>query len=97
MQILTGTANIFQHYDPPQYMWTGHGAREVTKVITFSDPFGAPPGVVASISALDGSNQANMRVAVECVGISATQFTAKVTTWFDTKLALVNITWVAIG
>lgn len=94
MTIAIGTDNVFVDY-PNGPMWTGNGPRQATKNIQFKVPFSCPPQVVAAISLLDASNQANTRVNVECQSITTTGFKAVVKTWADTKLAAVSIAWTA--
>jgi hypothetical protein len=94
MTIAIGTENVFVDY-PNGPMWTGNGPRQSTKAIKFKYPFTCKPQVVAAISLLDASNQANTRVSVECQAVTTNGFTAVVKTWADTKLAAVSIAWTA--
>lgn len=95
MTTRVGSLIVFSQY-PSGTMWTGSGPRSVTKAVPFpTGSFGSAPQVMAAISSLDSSNQANLRVTVSVQSVTATGFTVKVDTWADTKLAQVGVSWVA--
>jgi hypothetical protein len=90
-----GTKTLFWHY-PNQYMWTGNGNRQYVDFIVFDQPFNGTPKVIAAISGLDGSNQANLRVNVRVDWTTPWFFRVVCDTWADTKLAMVSIAWTAV-
>ncbi|KMW58494.1 hypothetical protein AIOL_003469 [Candidatus Rhodobacter oscarellae] len=46
IRIALGHETIFEHINPDDYMWTGHGSRSVEKLVTFDQPFERPPQVI---------------------------------------------------
>lgn len=58
-------------------------------------PFGASPVVVAWIDGISCSSSANYRASIEINNIGTTQFTLRITSWADTKLELLNVSWFA--
>ena len=94
MPTQTGTTSVFGQY-PNGYMWTGNGSREVVKFISFSPPFSGTPRVSAALPMIDGSHQANLRVAVTVSDVTDHGFNVRVSTWADTKLAAASVSWVA--
>ncbi len=92
----SGKVEVFSHY-PNGYMWTGNGPREIDAVIQFQAGFRRDPVVQASISALDSGNVANTRVDVNVISVTTQNFVVRVTTWADTKLATIHVSWMAIG
>ena len=92
----SGKVEVFSHF-PSGYMWTGVGPREIDAVIPFQAGFRRDPVVQASIAALDSGNVANTRVDVNVVSVTRENFVVRVTTWADTKLATVHVSWTAIG
>lgn len=92
----SGKVEVFNHY-PNGYMWTGTGPREIDAVIQFQAGFRREPVVQASIAALDSGNIANTRVDVNIIAVTRDNFVVRVTTWADTKLATVHVSWTATG
>lgn len=95
MAVLTGSVGVFSHY-PNGYMWTGSGEREVVKYVSFKTPFNGKPSVSAALAMVDGSNAANLRVNLTVQDVTNDGFNVRVSTWADTKLAAVSISWIAV-
>jgi hypothetical protein len=53
------------------------------------------PTVALSLSGLDASKDANLRVGLEALNMTGEGFDLRVTTWADTELYMVNVSWVA--
>jgi hypothetical protein len=65
--------------------------------VAFNQAFSAPPVVHVGIVGLDASEDANLRVRVRAVDITATGFVVEAETWLNTRLWSVEISWLAIG
>jgi hypothetical protein len=79
--------------------WTlGAGAGDrsfVSPDIPFDPPFGTPPHVAVAISGVDAAQSANLRLFVETSDVEAGEFNIVVSTWDDTLVFGVRITWIA--
>ena len=65
--------------------------------IVFERAFVTPPVVQVAISALDASNEANLRVRVRAANVTTRGFVIEVETWFNSKVWAVDVSWLAIG
>lgn len=72
-------------------------ARRYDLAVAFERPFATPPVVQVAITALDTSNEANLRVRVRAVGVTMQGFVVEVETWFNSKVWAVDVSWLAIG
>ncbi|GMH37818.1 hypothetical protein BSKO_05691 [Bryopsis sp. KO-2023] len=81
----------------PVRPWTAKetAERERLVAIKFKHPFASPPLVTASISALDSSKRANVRIGLTVEDLTEEGFTLKVGTWCDTWVYWVQATWTA--
>lgn len=98
-RIENGEVTVFSHY-PDQFMWTGTGTRHVDMIVTFDDAgpaYIADPIVHVGISAFDADHDRNARISASVIDVTIENFTVRVTTHVDTKLAHVNVSWLAIG
>jgi hypothetical protein len=99
-QLKGGLGNLVQtgivKADANDPAWTldelGPGAREFRQVIPFPQPFSKVPQVVIS---LHGVDVGPTRVATAAGNVTATGFELLVSTWADSKLYGVNLSWVA--
>jgi hypothetical protein len=73
------------------------GDRTFRYAVTFSRSFSAPPVVQVGIVGLDVSKDDNVRVRVRAFDIAETGFTLQAETWLNTKIWLVEVSWLAIG
>ena len=96
MKALTGKVNAGSY--PSGDWWTGSGPREVTKHIDFpAGAFTQSPAVIAAISNLDAGNAANLRIDAQVTSVSKTHCDIRISTWADTKIASVVVSWMAVG
>lgn len=96
MKIQSGTRRVFHHY-PNHYMWKGSGERSVTEFIQFDSQFIKTPTLHVALHSFDASNAANLRVVIDVEAITLSGFECTIRTWGNTKLAFVDIAWLAIG
>ncbi len=93
--IQTGVAR----FDSQMNVWnlnTGTGFRSFTSPdIAFQPPFSSPPVLVLALSGLDSEQSTNLRVALQPSDVEADEFNIIVSTWDDTILHGVAITWIA--
>lgn len=92
-----GEVVLFSDFEHDGEMWTGEGPRKTVELVTFSEPFVNPPMVQVHLSMWDMSNSTNMRVDVQAVDVTGTQFNILFRTWGDSKIARVRVAWTAIG
>lgn len=92
-----GDLVLFSDFQSGGQMWTGKGARELRRAVTFSEPYLQPPSVTVHLSMWDVSNDANARVELVPDKITETGFEIVFRTWGDTQIARVRAAWQAIG
>ena len=95
--VAQGEVVLFSDFENGGVMWTGEGPRQSRDVVTFDEPFRAPPMVQVGLSMWDISRNANARVDVRAIEISASGFVIDFRTWGDTKIARIRVSWSAIG
>lgn len=88
---------LFSDYEDGGEMWTGDGARERRKSLTFREPFRSAPMVHVSLSMWDMDSATNARADVAAEKITANGFDVVFRTWGDTRVARARIRWMAIG
>jgi len=93
--IQTGVAR----FDSQMNDWnlsTGTGVRSFsTPDIAFQPPFSAPPVIALALSGLDCEHSTNLRVALQPSDVENEEFNIIITTWDDTILHGVTVTWIA--
>ena len=62
--------------------------------IAFPEPFPNTPQMVAALAGMEGI-QGTGRITIELENIQAEEFNIRVTTWDDTLLNSVMVTWIA--
>ncbi|KAA8608559.1 ATP synthase [Salipiger aestuarii] len=92
-----GNTDIFSDFSQGGDMWTGTGARERRRPVTFSEPFRAPPLVQVSLSLWDFAEGANLRADISADDVTETGFDLVFRTWSDTRVARARMSWIAIG
>lgn len=92
-----GDTHLFSDYEDDGDMWTGSGAREARKRVTFTTPFRTPPAVQVSLSMWDMDQKTNARAEVSAAKITTSGFDLVFRTWSDTRVARVRASWMAIG
>ena len=88
---------LFSDYEDGGEMWTGTGARERRRKVTFSTAFKEPPSVQVSLSMWDMDSARNARADVTAENVIETGFEVVFRTWGDTRVARARIRWMAIG
>lgn len=78
-------------------MWTGSGARQRIRKVTFREPFTDLPAVHVSLTMWDMDSAANVRADVTAQKITETGFEIQFYTWADTRIARARVRWMAIG
>ena len=71
--------------------------RQYQLAIVFERSFVTPPVIQVAITALDTSNEANLRVRVRAANVTTRGFVIEVETWFNSKVWAVDVSWLAIG
>ena len=97
LQVLSASGELFNHVDQGLPMWAGHGARKVALDIEFLAPFAAPPQVIVGLTGLDNAHDQNLRLLLAPCEITEKGFTIECTTWSDTHIARVSVSWQAVG
>lgn len=95
--IVQGARVLFSDFVDGGVMWTGSGPRESRHLVTFTEPFQAPPTVMASIAMWDIDHKTNSRADITAESISTDGFHLVFRTWGDSRVARVRATWIAIG
>ena len=88
---------LFSDFEDGGVMWTGSGARERRKKITFATEFKDEPVVHVSMSLWDMDSATNARADVVAEKITEKGFDVVFRTWGDTRVARARIRWIAIG
>ena len=88
---------LFADFEDGGDMWTGSGARERRRAVTFSKPFKSLPAVHVSVSLWDVDTASAMRAEVVAENITRTGFEIVFRTWLDTRIARIRAGWLAIG
>ena len=88
---------LFSDFADGGDMWTGSGARERRKKITFDTPFKSEPAVHVALSLWDMDSATNARADVTAEKITTKGFDIVFRTWADTRVARVRVRWMALG
>lgn len=92
-----GDVVLFSDFEDDGQMWTGDGPRVSRTAVSFSEEYKAVPTVYVSVSMLDMSNHANVRVDVQADSITNVGFEIVFRTWGDTQVARCRVAWQSIG
>lgn len=92
-----GQVDLFSDFATGGDMWTGSGARERRQLVTFSEPFRAPPAVQVALSLWDMDSDTNLRADIGAEEVTKDGFVIFFRTWGDTRVARVRLSWMAIG
>lgn len=95
--VLQGEEWVVHAFKEGGAMWTGTGSRVERSHVKFNTPFLAAPAIHVGFSLWDVANDANQRLDVAAVDVTAEGFTIEVKTWADTHVARVRVSWLAIG
>lgn len=88
---------LFSDYENGGDMWTGEGHRERRRSVAFSETFRAPPVVHLSPSLWDFDTNTTMRADISATNVTASGFEIVLSTWGDTRIARMRVSWMAIG
>ena len=88
--------------DPSLEGWTllddgTHSDRVARRHVVFERPFSAPPVIHIGIVGIDVSKDDNTRIRVRALDITGNGFVLEATTWLNTKVWSVDVSWLAIG
>lgn len=95
--VAQGDEVLFSDYEHDGDMWTGQGARERRRYITFSPAFRAAPMVHVALSLWDADSSTNARMDVTAEKVTRDGFEIVFRTWADTRVARARVCWIAIG
>lgn len=95
--IARGSLVLFSDYQDGGAMWTGHGPRELRRVVTFAEPFRSEPVVQVTLSMWDMDQKTNQRADISAEMVTSEGFVIVFRTWGDTRVARVRADWLAIG
>lgn len=88
---------LFSDFADGGVMWTGQGDRESRHLITFAEPYLAPPVVMVGISMWDVDHKHTLRADLMAEKITSTGFQLVFRTWGDTRVARIRADWTAMG
>lgn len=92
-----GSRVLFSDFVHGGVMWTGEGERECRHIVSFSEPFLAPPTVHLSLTMWDIDHKTNSRVDLSAEHVTEEGFQIVFRTWGDTHVARVRADWMALG
>lgn len=92
-----GTLELFSDFEDGGEMWTGRGQRERQRHLKFGEPFRRPPQVQLSISLWDMDASTVLRADLSAESVTEEGFNVVFRTWGDSRIARVNVTWMAVG
>lgn len=95
--IQQGSRVLFSDYADGGQMWTGQGDRESRHVVTFREPFVAPPAMMVGVSMWDIDHKHNARADISAENVTEKGFHLVFRTWGDSRIARVRADWTAIG
>jgi len=97
------TGMVHNDYNQDAGNWNLHvaqppGVRYFLQHVDFQQPFTEmqPPIVLVMLSSVDSDKDTNERVAVTAEDITNYGFNVRYTSWWDTRLYGVSVTWIAI-
>lgn len=97
MGVEQGDFVLFSDFETDGVMWTGEGERCTRARIDFSESYRRPPAVQLAPSMWDISNMAFARVDLRAEDVTEEGFVIAFTTWGDTKIARMRVSWTAMG
>ena len=97
MGVDQGDEVIFSDFEDGGAMWTGKGSRSRHKAVKFAEPFRNEPVVHVALSLWDVDSDTNVRAELRAEDITECGFNLVFSTWGDTRVARVRISWLAIG
>jgi hypothetical protein len=74
-----------------------HEPRTFSLPIIFSVPFDSTPVVSLGLAGFDIDQRDSARINLQAANISQTGFTALISTWRDTRVYSVTLSWLAVG
>ncbi|EBA02846.1 hypothetical protein RB2150_18367 [Rhodobacterales bacterium HTCC2150] len=95
--MVMGSGLLFRHANPGGYMWNDQGDREFEVFIPFETTLERKPLVQVNLSGVDASHAQNLRLTLAVKSTSLEGFVVGAKTWGDTKIASVDISWMAMA
>jgi hypothetical protein len=71
--------------------------RTFTAEVIFPEPFNAVPVVQAALAGFDLDQRDSARISVAVTEVTETGFTVAMTTWMETRVYGVEVSWLVIG
>ena len=98
IKIQSGTAYVEFPWQK-HYMNNSTGDRSFVKHIKFDEQYETIPQVMASISGLDAGNEkaVTIRINVNVENINTSGFDLRISTWLDSMIFSVKISWISFG
>jgi hypothetical protein len=63
--------------------------------VPFETPFSSAPKVALALTGVDADQTTNLRLNIEAFDIEAHEFSVRISTWDDTLVYAVWVTWIA--
>lgn len=97
LRVCQGVAELVSFDEGQGPLWTEAGERSIKRFIAFDLPFSGTPVVHASLSLFDFHCESNQRLDLRVTAVDEHGFVVELKTWGDTRLARVNVAWMAVG
>ncbi len=94
--LVLGQGELFRHVNPDNFMWSDEGDRHLKVFIPFAKIMQRSPFVQVNLAGLDSSHAQNLRLKLKVSDTSTEGFVITAHTWQDTKIAGVDVSWMAI-
>jgi len=91
------TGKVFYGVDSPGWnLHTATGERRFRSPdIAFGPPFGTPPKVALALAGVDAEHATNLRLMLDAEDVEPGEFNIVVSTWEDSLVYNVLVTWIA--
>jgi hypothetical protein len=87
------------HYNVDTRGWhlaSGSGERWIEPAdVKFDTPFSTTPKVTLALTGVDADHATNLRLNLEAYDIGLDEFSVRISTWDDTLVYAVWVTWIA--
>lgn len=87
------------HYNADTRGWnlaSGSGERWLEPPdVKFETPFSTAPRVALALAGVDADQTTNLRLSLEAYDVAADEFSVRISTWDDTLVFAVWVTWIA--
>jgi hypothetical protein len=94
--LVLGQGELFRHVNPDNFMWTDAGDRHLNVFVPFAKTMTRVPVVQVNLIGVDAAHTQNLRLKLTVANTGTDGFIVTAHTWQDTKLAGVDVSWMAI-